>query len=71
MAFYRRLNSGDSEKLGEEKTRGVGCLLEFGELKYTGRYRFGGFIVIHVLQLFILVGFSNRWLAESFFRLDD
>ena len=59
VAFHWRLNSGDSEKLGEEKTRGVGYLLELGGLKYTGRYKLGGFIVIYVLQLFIQVEFSD------------
>ena len=59
VAFRWRLNGGDSKKLGEEKTRGVGYLLELGGLKYTGRYKLGGFIVIYVQQLFIQVEFSD------------
>ena len=66
MAFYWWLNSGDSKKLGEEKTCGVGCYVELIGLKYTRRHRLGGFIVIHLPQLFILVEFSNGWLGERF-----
>ena len=69
VAFHWRLNCGDSEKLGEEKTRGVGSWLELGRLKYTGRYRLRGFIVIHVLQLFILVDFFDKWSGERFLHL--
>ena len=53
----------------DEKTHGVGCYLELEGLKYIGRYRLEGFIVIHLLQLFILMEFSNRWSGERFLRL--
>jgi len=55
----------------KKRLREVSCYLELGGLKYTGRYRLGGFVVNHVLQLFILVEFSKRWLAKRFFRSGD
>ena len=55
----------------KKRLREVSCYLEIGGLKYTGRYRLGGFIVIHVLQIFILEEFSDGWSAKRFFRLGD
>ena len=60
VAFCWRFNGGDFGKLGEEKTCEVCCYLELGGLNYTGRYRLRRFIVIRVLQPFILVDFFRR-----------